>query len=114
MLSLSASDLLDVLHFLLEDDCNQISTAEQAEARDAVRENIYSSMYGVYYKYAQTKKNSAGIVDPESLPFEDEEPLPKPFDPLATAKPPKPFTKASDFDPDSALPFGSVLDAPLK
>jgi hypothetical protein len=106
------SDMLDVLHFFFEEDSTSMSSAEQVEARDSVRENLYSTLYKTTYKYSQSK--SRAVANPEDLPFEDEEPLPKPFDPLEVNKPPKPFKRATDFDPDSALPFGSVLDAPLK
>jgi hypothetical protein len=78
---------------------------------------LYSRFYGTEYKYAtQTKSSSADVYgDPESLPFDDEDPYTaKPFDPLAAPKVTKGFTKTTDFDPDSPMPFGSVLDAPLR
>ena len=48
--SMDASDMLDVLHYFLEDDMNY-STAEQAEARDNSRSAIYEAMYSSSYKY---------------------------------------------------------------
>lgn len=90
------------------------STAEQADAKDTVRENIYSNLYGVRYKYSTQKKSKP--VNPEDLPFEDgavDHDI-NPFDPASPPRATKGFIKATDFDPESRLPFGSSLDAPLR
>lgn len=117
---MEASNMLDVLHFLFEEDWVPASP-EMVEARSEVRVALYRDMYGTEYKYkVAPKRNNVNpangrqytnramddtyVSDLDGLADE------KPFDPRAT--PPKPFTPASDFNPDSALPFEG-LDAPL-
>lgn len=110
-------DMLDLLHYLFECDTTDVSSGEQLEARDKVRERLYDVMYGVQYTYSNYGKssNSAYIDDPMNLPVEDiDGDLPAPFDPVRGAERPKAFIRPTDFDPDSAMPFGGALDAPLR
>lgn len=109
--SMPAMDMLDVLHYFLEDDMNY-GTAEQADARDAVRTQIYESMYDTSYKYA-SNKNTANSFDPSTIKDFDgpEEKMPEPFNP---AQKPKRYVPPTDFNADAALPFGNVLDAPVE
>jgi hypothetical protein len=110
------SDMIDVLHYLFEHDSTSISSGEQLEARDKVRENLYRTMYGVRYKYSTPSKSSSGAYDAGNvldLPV-DEEDIPAAFDPMNSFDRPKSFIPPTDFNPDSASPFGSALDAPLR
>lgn len=110
---MEASDMIDVIHFLFEDDLN-VPSSEVMEARSSIRKTIYESMYGEPYKYEYKSKNnvSASGKDPfDSDNFYGEDLTP--FDPSAPPKPTKPYTPPTDFSEDSALPFGEVLDAPL-
>lgn len=111
LLELSPSDLLDVLHFLFEEDAGSVMSAEHGEARDAMRDSIYESMYKTEYTFKASKKqNDFSGID---LPLDDED-VPVPVDPFARSGYVKPYTPATDFDPSATNPFGSVLDAPLR
>ena len=108
--SMEFSDMLDVLHYFLEDDMNY-STAEQAEARDKTRSSIYADLYHSEYKYASKKEGSnyaSGAVDfddPQAI-----EPELKPFEPK---KKPKPYLEPTSMNPNAPKPFGDVLDSPF-
>lgn len=112
--------MLDVLHFLFEEDWVPASP-EMVEARSEVRVALYRDMYGTEYKYkVSTKdknvKSNGGrrytdrAMDDTYVNDLDDLAAEKPFDPRTA--PPKPFTPASSFNPDSAKPFAG-LDAPL-
>ena len=112
--------MLDVLHFLFEEDWVPASP-EMIEARSEVRVVLYRDMYGREYKHkiASRKKNGnpqSGrqyvnkAMDDTYTSDLDNIANEKPFDPRTA--PPKPFTPASDFDPDADMPFKG-LDAPL-
>lgn len=107
--SMNASDMLDVLHYFLEDDMNY-STPEQAEARDRSREAIYENMYSSSYKYGHTKDSRTSVPKDFDEPV-NEEKMPEPFNP---AQKPKRYVAPTNFDGEAALPFGNVLDAPLE
>lgn len=104
--------MLDVLHYFFEDDL-VVSSAEQQETRSDARSAIYKNMYQKTYKYAIAKSGKSYNSDGSKLPdegyFADEDI--EPFDPLKAET--KSFVPTSDFDPDSELPFGQTLDAPL-
>ena len=114
---MSASDMIDVLHYFLEDDMN-FSSAEQADAKDRSREIIYRDLYNHSYAYSNTQertnaKYSAGgqnFTKDFDLSVVDEEKI-QVFDPMK--KPPKPFVPATQVNASSPKPFGSVLDEPL-
>lgn len=103
-----AADMLDVLHYFFEEDLN-VSTAEQAEARDKTRMTLYRNLYNKEYKYARPGTSGGTtyiddeVIQPEEAPIE-------PFNPAVK---PKPYRPPTEFNPDSAKPFGSTLDAPL-
>lgn len=109
---LDASDMVDVLHFFLEEDMSYAS-GEQAEAQSKMRSNIYSTMYGTRYKYGYESPESKNKrIFEEALAEPDIVEDLKPFDPI---KPPtKAFMPASNFNPNAAQPFGLDLDAPLR
>ena len=102
--------MVDVLHYFFEEDTTRASTAEQSDAIDAIRSQVYSTFYEREYKYA---KSAAKTTDYSNLdePFETDE-MPAVFDPMVQK--PRPYTPSTDFNPDSSKPFGSILDAPLK
>ena len=98
--------MTDTLHYLMEEDMRYTS-AEEAEAVSAYRTQIYL-LYGKTYKYAVSSKSQNGRSyipqnAAEDFGFED---------PLNTGET-KPYIPQTDFNPDSALPFGSDLEAPL-
>ena len=113
--------MLDVLHFLFEEDWVPTSP-EMVQARSDVRVAMYRDMYGSDYKYKVASKNknvnpqngrqyTDRAMDDTYTNDLDDLAAEKPFDPRTA--PPKPFTPATKFDPDSARPFGNALDAPL-
>ena len=105
------SDMLDVIHFFIEEDSTSMSTAEQVEAKNAVRTGLYRSMYDMEYKYASPKTGTE--LNDFDAPFDENDDMPTPIDPFARSNTVKPYVPATDFDPDSTKPFGRVLDAPL-
>ncbi len=112
--------MLDVIHFLFEEDWVP-GAPEMVEARSDVRVALYRDMYGIDYKYKVASKRkdvkSGGrkytdrAMDDTYVSDLDDLAAEKPFDPRTT--PPKPFVPATKVNPDSALPFGKGIDAPL-
>lgn len=109
---LEASDMVDVLHYLFEEDMNYTS-GEQAEAKSKMRTSIYRTMYETTYKYGYESPESKNqrIFDEAMAEPDPVEDL-KPFDPLKA--PTKAFMPATDYNPNAAKPFGMDLDAPLR
>lgn len=107
--------MMDVIHYFFEEDMNA-STGEQAEARSKTRTQLYQDLYGRPYKYATKGSKSSGTqnMKPEDYETEDGPSMAdiKPFDPKK--EPTKAYFAPTDFDPDSASPFGNSLDAPMK
>lgn len=113
---MEASRMLDVLHFLFEEDFISVSE-ESARSRSAVREVIYRDMYDHEYAFP-LKTNGAsvgaggGISDAETYDDLDAE-LSEDINPFSPRKPEtKPFIPVSTFDPSAVKPFDG-LDAPL-
>lgn len=111
-----ASDMLDVIHFLFEDDMAAAS-GEQSEARSQVRTILYREFYEKEYRYksdssSRSDYRSSGPAYADGSPIDTFDDL-EAFDPLEKSKPTKPFIPTTNFDPDSMLPFGKDLDAPL-
>ena len=99
------SEMLDVLHYYMEEDYN-VSTQEQIDSRSDVRKVIYRNMHNKEYKFPAGKKNSAQVTA-SGLDLNDVVPV----DPLKG--PTKSYVPPTDFNPDLQNPFGDVLDAPL-
>ena len=112
---MEASDMLDVLHYFLEDDFRYSSEYEPLY-KDNFRKNIYNSFYGVEYKYMSNEEeekdlsndNIGGLDGPEE-PLEPEEII-EPFNPRKASV--KPYIEPTQVA-DGALPFGSILDQPM-
>ena len=113
-MKLDAVQLLDVVHYFFELD-NQMSTAEEAEAKSSVRTAIYTNFYNQTYKY-QYKSSDRGYN--YSTTTAGGEPVADGYvgtdteDPLQDKGPTKPFVPSTEFDPDSPMPFGNTLDGP--
>jgi hypothetical protein len=87
------SQMLDVIHYLFEED-SRYTTAEEAEALSEMRTALYGVLYGTTYNYrvkVDKSGNSSGMPGNAT----------------------KPYIPPTDFDADSPLPFGSLLDSPL-
>lgn len=93
MESLNASDFLDVIHYYFEEDSNY-ATPEQAVARTKMRQRFYKNFYDKEYLYGISESEGEnGLNDSNSV---------------------KPYIPPTEFDPESANPFGAVLDAPVR
>jgi len=106
---MEVSDMLDVIHVILEDDLTSNVNAEQVDAKTKVRQVFYREFYDSEYKFASSTRNynsSSGNAND----FNDWDITP--FDP--NKKPTKPYVPPTDFDADAPLPFGKVLDAPFE
>ena len=112
---LTMADMLDVIHYIFESDSLSISSSEHADAKDAVRSTIYQELYNRSYDYGSKKKsNDFSSIDAPIGDFDDD--LPVPVDPFerSGSTPPKPFVPVTQMDENSSLPFGGILDAPLR
>jgi hypothetical protein len=93
LLEMDAADMLDVLHYFLDEDM-RYATAESAQMHTNVRETLYGVLYGAPYKYGV--KGSSNRTSSA-------------YDEGAT----KPYVAPTDFDGSSPLPFGDALEAPI-
>ena len=112
--SMEASDMLDVIHYFLEEDFRYSSEYEPIY-KDNFRKNIYESMYNKSYKYVSSEEsnsqsNDISILDGPEEFSEPEEEI-KPFNPREGFT--KPYVPPTPLVEDSILPFGSVLYQPL-
>lgn len=114
-MEMEAGDMLDVLHFLFEEDNHYVSEESQT-SRSGLRVTMYRDLYGTEYKYAvSTKKtqtsNSSDLYDGADLGYMSDSDASKPFKPKGFEEV-KPYVPASDFDPYAERPFDG-LDAPM-
>ena len=100
--------MTDVLHYLMEEDM-RYGSAEEAEAVSSYRTQIYL-LYGKTYKYgvSTSTKNSRTY-----MPKNAEDDYGFDGDPMFNSGETKPYIPPTDFNPDSVLPVGSDLEAPL-
>lgn len=114
---LELSEMLDVIHFIFEEDM-YTQSKEESEYKSKLRSSIYTNLYDRSYKYT-VESSSRGVTTASGdiLPPLDEEFGLKEFDPNEDLKPkktkPKPYVPPTNFNPDSVLPFGKSIDAPL-
>jgi hypothetical protein len=91
------ADMLDVVHYLFEED-SRYRSQEEAESVSAVRTQVYETLYGTTYRYKMSKSQTSNTnVGSTGLSDSDI----------------KPYIPPTDFDPGSYKPFGSVLEAPI-
>lgn len=116
---MDSSDMLDVLHYMLEEDMF-VGSAAEIESRSKTRKYIYEEMYERTYLYGVSVDNgnssmtASGLdVYPEDGFMSDE--IIVPFDPNEPPieKTRKPYIPPTNFDPNSSLPFGGKLDGPI-
>lgn len=105
--------MVDVLHFLFEDDSVH-GSEEHMKSQSSVRASIYRTLYNTTYKYEYKDPKSKGRQYSYSFDSEDGLDTPiKPFDPKELNGPTKSFVAPTSFDPAATNPFGGVLDAPV-
>jgi hypothetical protein len=102
---LETRDMLDVLHYLFEEDLS-IYSAEHFEAKNKTRKVLYPTLLGKPYKYssAEVSSNDYGLDDLDD-PMEHNQKISREV---------KPYMPPTSFNPDAPNPFGSALrEAPL-
>jgi hypothetical protein len=102
-------EMLDVIHVLFEEDYTNVTSAEQVDAKNKIRKIIYKEFYDKNYEYSSSSKTDYSDLEPEESGYDYSDVVP--FDPAKAET--KPFVPSTDFNPDAALPFGKILDAPL-
>ena len=102
-------DALDVIHVFFEEDLLGAESKEASEAKNKARAVLYRELYKKEYRYGVSTSDKSYNYSTASDGFigdtDDVQ------DPLKT--PTKPFTPSTDFNPESPLPFGNTLDAPI-
>ena len=110
---MEGTKMVDVLHYYFEEDILASTSQEAVEAKSALRKEVYN-LYGVPYKYEYKSSNkkynstASGDYFPEEGFYGEQEEDLVPFTPER-----KPYTPPTEFNPDSPMPFGKTLDAPL-
>lgn len=98
--------MLDVISYYMEEDVTSAHTKERMDVKDTVRVILYREIYDRKYALSRSDTTYGDTLPPEG-PLDDV----KPFNP--TAGPTKPYTRPTEFDPDSSMPYGSNLGQPL-
>ena len=106
--------MVDVIHYLFEEDHLRYATGEHAEAASKFRERLYEDLYGTKYNYSIAGKSGNSSSGGRKYIPKDED-----FDfdsaiPGSVSKEIKPYIPPTQFDPDASDPFGGVLDAPAR
>jgi len=105
--SMEASDMLDVIHVIIEDDLTSSQSGENSEIKNKVRNIFYKEFYDKSFKLSMGSPDY-DLGEPLDENVEDDI---KPFDPKQQAT--KPFVPATSVDANAAKPFGKILDAPI-
>lgn len=111
---MEASSMLDVLHYLMEEEMIR-QHHNGVDIPGAVRDYLYWELYGVRYPYYTPtggRRYSSAGDDIEAL----EDPLDgvAPFNPRdGRAEPVKAYAPPTPVDPTARKPFGELLDSPL-
>ena len=102
------SNMLDVLHYLFEEDVNFISP-EQMEGKSRTRQIVYEKIYERVFEYGMTP--SPDYYDsPNEFGDAGAYVEKKPY----TNSEVKPYIPATNFDPSAPNPFQGVLrESPL-
>jgi hypothetical protein len=87
---MEVSDMLDVVHYFLDDDM-RYSSIEELKIHDNFRKSVSKNFYDTPYRYglpddSESYQNSSGV---------------------------KSYIPPTEMDPDAADPFGSLLDPPI-
>jgi hypothetical protein len=123
--SLESDDMLDVLHYMFEEDMH-VATIEEVQSISRAREIIYRDLYNKEYKYSVTVEGSSsqsqgsnGMMTASGEEFypedglQGEDPI-VPFDPNSPSKKvTKGYIPPSEPREDWVKPFGINVDAPL-
>lgn len=114
--SLEADDMIDVLHYMFEEDMH-VSSAEQVESISKSREIIYRELYGRDYKYSVTvNRNNSSLgedIYPEDGFLGEEEIVPFNPDITQEKQESKGYIPPTEVREDWVKPFGLEIDEPL-
>ena len=58
LVEMEASDMMDCLHFLFEEDFTAINE-DHAQSRSAIRDHLYTELYGVKYSFKMPPRKDA-------------------------------------------------------
>ncbi len=107
--SMEASDMLDVIHYLFEEDL-RYSSGEQADAVSKTREIVYKQLYDVDYIFKASATGGRRVGGSNSFYDFDNIQL---FDPKNKVT--KPYIPPTEFDPDTGIPMSGngLLEPPL-
>ena len=94
LLEMDSADMVDVIHYFFDEDFRYASV-EGAHLHGVVRQHIFKNLYKKDYKYS--------LKSDESSPTADS----------GDGKAVKPYIPPTEFDEETGLPMGSLLDAPL-
>jgi hypothetical protein len=114
---METSDMLDVIHFILETDVTY-STAEQAESRSTMRQLLYRDLYQEEYKYSMQNGSSteaSGRMGTDRLkdfdvPDEVQYDLKKTNTSVGKKEPVKPYIRPTPLSDDA---LSAALEPPL-
>jgi len=93
---LEASEMVDVIHAMYEDD-NTVTNEVEYRVKHAVRKNLYSVAYGRTYRFGDSGDDIGGYDTADGSP----------------AVSSKPYIPPTPVDADSARPYGAALDSPV-
>lgn len=100
------SDMLDVIHVLLEEDYSNAVSKEQVDAKTRVRKVMYKQFYNRNLHYEEDDFSVEPPLD-SNVDYSDV----KPFEPRKAAA--KPYIEPTKFNPEAPMPFGKNIDSPL-
>lgn len=92
---LEASEMVDVIHAMYEDD-NTVTNEVEYRVKHAVRKNLYSVAYDREYRFGDVDSTSE-YADADGV--------------QVTAS--KPYIPPTQVNADSARPYGAALDSPV-
>lgn len=94
--------MLDVLHYLLDEDAT-VSSGEAARAKSEIRTTLYKTLYNREYVYSTTSSSNSFDEDFEPAAFGG-----------SSSREVKPYMAPTNFNPDAANPFqGALRETPL-
>jgi hypothetical protein len=98
---MEVSNMLDVLHYLLDEDLSY-SSGDEAKYKSAVRASIYKNLYEKNYKYKLLDNNSSS----DFSEYDDAD--------AGISREVKPYIPPTAFNPESPNPFqGALRERPL-
>ena len=107
---LDSSEMLDVIHYIFEEDM-KVSSKEEMDAITEVRRVIYTEFYEKDYQYgAKASRNTTYSASGKPLDNSFDDIVP--FDPNVKNRR-KGYIPPTKLDEKSSKPFGDTLDSPL-